>query len=106
MENLDLFTPVEQGLPKEYGYYLTNAREFSIEYDPLTGWEEEDSFGCIEDITSEVTHWLDLSKLSEKLEKLIDACRTVKEGYEDDGMENMQARDHVFYEQCIKALDF
>ncbi len=66
MENLDLFTPVEEGLPKEYGYYLTNAREFSIEYDPLTGWEEEDSFGCIEDITSEVTHWLDLSKLTTK----------------------------------------
>lgn len=34
----------------------------------------------------------------------LQACKTVVEAYEDDGMENMEARDHVMYQACKKAL--
>ena len=36
---------------------------------------------------------------------LIEGCKTVVNGYEDDGMENMQNRDEVFYEWCKRALE-
>jgi hypothetical protein len=35
---------------------------------------------------------------------LIGACKTVVDGYEGDGMENMQNRDEVFYRECKSAL--
>lgn len=110
MEHLHLFTPVSEGLPEEGQpvYLLADGNRI------FSGILKEGKFRCLaqhaeslED-ADDVTHWLDLSKLTTKVreEKLIDACRTVKEGYEDDGMKNMQERDYVFYEQCIKALDF
>lgn len=37
-------------------------------------------------------------------EVLIEACKTVINGYESDGMEGMRNRDEVFYEQCKRAL--
>jgi hypothetical protein len=36
---------------------------------------------------------------------LIEGCKTVVDGYEGDGMENMQNRDEVFYEWCKRALE-
>jgi len=42
------------------------------------------------------------------LPELLDACKTVVDGYETDGMEQMMHRDEVFYKYCkaaaIKAL--
>lgn len=35
---------------------------------------------------------------------LLEACQTVVDGYETDGMENMQARDEVFYKSCKEAI--
>ena len=36
---------------------------------------------------------------------LIVACKTVVDGYEGDGMENMKNRDDVFYRECKSALE-
>jgi hypothetical protein len=36
---------------------------------------------------------------------LIEGCKTVVDGYEGDGMENMGNRDEVFYEWCKRALE-
>jgi hypothetical protein len=36
---------------------------------------------------------------------LIEGCKIVVDGYEGDGMENMQNRDEVFYEWCKRALE-
>lgn len=38
-------------------------------------------------------------------ERAIDACKTVVDGYEGDGMENMTTRDDVFYRMCKRALE-
>lgn len=46
---------------------------------------------------------LDLFSVSNSA--LIEGCKTVVDGYENDGMENMQIRDEVFYEWCKKALE-
>jgi hypothetical protein len=35
---------------------------------------------------------------------LRDAVSTVIDGYHLDGMENMGVRDHVFYDECCKAM--
>ena len=34
----------------------------------------------------------------------VEACKTVVESYEGDGMENMNNRDQVMYDACKKAL--
>lgn len=34
----------------------------------------------------------------------ISACKLVVDGYEGDGMENMQERDKVFYQHCKDAI--
>jgi len=34
----------------------------------------------------------------------VEACKTVVESYEGDGMENMDNRDQVMYDTCKKAL--
>ena len=48
---------------------------------------------------------LSLSSISdEEIEKLIDACKTVVNDYEGDGMEGMQTRDYVFYNKCKEAI--
>lgn len=39
-----------------------------------------------------------------EIERLREACKTVVNGYETDGMEQMQTRDHVFYKKCKAAL--
>lgn len=59
----------------------------------------------IEKLTEKLTA-IKLTAIKERLNKLADACEIVKRGYEDDGMEGMTDRDHFFYEQCVKALDF
>ena len=43
-----------------------------------------------------------LTKISNSA--LMDACKTVVDGYEGDGMENMEIRDEVFYRECKSAL--
>lgn len=37
--------------------------------------------------------------------KLLEACKEVVKGYEGDGMENMHARDEVFYRECKQAVE-
>ncbi len=44
------------------------------------------------------------SQLLGQRDKLLEACKTVVRGYEDDGMENMGIRDEVFYENCKAAI--
>lgn len=119
MEHLHLFTDIKQEKPVNNTSHLCFKQFYEsgmlsrqsigyLRFDTNKGeFYDTNDFGS-KYYVLQVTHWLDLSKLTtkEREEKLIDACRTVKEGYEDDGMENMQERDYVFYEQCIKALDF
>lgn len=38
------------------------------------------------------------------MNKLIKACLAVVRGYEGDGIENMNERDHAFYRECKEAL--
>jgi hypothetical protein len=54
------------------------------------------------DITQATEQLLDLFAISNSA--LIEGCKTVVDGYEGDGMENMKNRDEVFYEWCKRAL--
>ena len=46
-----------------------------------------------------------LYKIADRVKKLESACKIVVEGYEGDGMENMEIRDDVFYKYCKAALE-
>jgi hypothetical protein len=54
-------------------------------------------------VTEATEQLLDLFAVSNSA--LIEGCKTVVDGYEGDGMENMQNRDEVFYEWCKRALE-
>lgn len=54
-------------------------------------------------VTEATQQLLDLFAVSNSA--LIEGCKTVVDGYEGDGMENMQNRDEVFYEWCKRALE-
>ena len=54
-------------------------------------------------VTQATEQLLDLFAVSNSA--LIEGCKTVVDGYEGDGMENMQNRDEVFYEWCKRALE-
>ena len=54
-------------------------------------------------VTQATEQLLDLFAVSNSA--LIEGCKTVVDGYEGDGMENMQNRDGVFYEWCKRALE-
>ena len=45
------------------------------------------------------------AKLIAAAPDLLDACMTVVSGYEGDGMEQMGARDEVFYKYCKLAIN-
>jgi hypothetical protein len=45
-----------------------------------------------------------VEKLKEENNELREACNTVVKGYEGDGMEQMNTRDHIFYKVCSTAL--
>jgi len=54
------------------------------------------------------SHWINRegnARLICAVPDLFEACAQVVHDYEGDGMENMQARDHVFYELCKKATN-
>ena len=44
------------------------------------------------------------NKLHKAAPELLEACIVVVEGYEGDGMENMERRDEVSYEYCKAAI--
>jgi hypothetical protein len=54
-------------------------------------------------VTQATEQLLDLFAVSNSA--LIEGCKTVVDGYEGDGMENMGNRDEVFYEWCKRALE-
>lgn len=66
MEHLHLFTPVEEGLPENSGWYITNITIDELQwYTKDVGFAHINFFGLAEP-ASGVTHWLDLSKLTTK----------------------------------------
>lgn len=70
MEHLDLFTPVEQGLPEKVGRYLVIMIQDSKNYLEIINFRSDGAFSPGPWL---ITHWLDLSKLTtkEKAEKAI-----------------------------------
>ena len=54
-------------------------------------------------VTEATGQLLDLFAVSNSA--LIKGCKTVVDGYEGDGMENMQNRDKVLYQSCRRALE-
>lgn len=69
--NLDLFTRVEDEMPKEYGRYMVHRDGGKIHLETWngTGWAYNHNA---------ITHWLDLSKLTTK-EKAINLAHKCSE---------------------------
>lgn len=50
-------------------------------------------------------YFLKQSEVEEKFNILLEACKEVVKGYTNDGFEQMNERDYVFYNECKKAIE-
>lgn len=100
MENLEFKGTKE---PWRQGGKGEESRVFMGNHLFLEGvWDLEGKFKTDSEIIEETNA---NAQLIAAAPELLEACIEVVKGYEGDGMENMQARDEVFYKICKEAIN-
>jgi predicted DNA binding protein len=87
--NLHLFTRVEDGLPESDGFYMVVRKNLSYNITLELNYNSKYEIWLhgIE-IIDDVTHWLDLSKLTTKDRAIELAAVAYESGYYDDTKQN------------------
>lgn len=90
---------------KEMEIFTDIMRKCGVNTEKHTWSELEDMAKAMEEYYQTKLKLSRLQSVAGTVE-LREACQTVVKGYEEDGMEQMETRDEVFYSVCKNALTF